>query len=41
MCFYDHGRARLWDIDTGKMQKALSHVEAVEVISHMGGWRDL
>lgn len=41
MTFYEHGRARLWDLESGQMQKALTHVEAVDVISHMEGWTDL
>jgi hypothetical protein len=41
MSFYEHGRARLWDLSSGQLQKTLSHVEAVEIISHVDGWVDL
>lgn len=41
MCFYEHGRARLWDIESGHMERALTHVEAVDVISREEGWVDL
>lgn len=41
MSFYENGRARLWNLETGEMQKALSHVEAVDVISENEGWTDL
>lgn len=41
LTFYEHGRARLWDVSAGQMQKALTHVEAVEVIGQMDGWQDL
>jgi hypothetical protein len=38
MCFYMHGRARLWNVESGKMQKALTHTEALAMIEDMDGW---
>ena len=34
---YDSGLARLWDVETTKLQKTLDHTGAADILAHMDG----
>ena len=38
---YAHGLARLWDLDSGTMQKSMDHSGVVSLLSHMDGWTEM
>ena len=41
LILYDSGLARLWDVESGKMQKTLDHAGVADILAHMDGWTEV